>query len=586
VIAFQKGVIAGEDAVIDELSRKAGNELSMLQRCNDEGEIIYVQISEKERRIGSGMSYLMLKRALRSKKVLSFVTVDTLVNEKVFITGVPVKETIIFVAELEDSKASRFLYIGDGIDDRRHGLLIRKKEIVSVVVDAVIERQFVRLIFPCGQDELENVVEKIRRVRAGAMMLIVSGMEMPEAIANKGGMAVQKMVVLVNEYQFLEDGFEDVAEIMPVLNSYEDFGVFKDSSTGELLYPEIISTLLFFGAVYVRYGEPPFNIILSGIGGTAKTGCLKVMSKVFSNDGSIISANMCTAKGLVPSYGDVPHPGLLIEPENFVKVVDEFFRRSEKEAMSKGLKDVIPFVHNFLTEAMNVVERRADVLAGSGKGQLPHGTFMRDSLLATDNLNPGVRNALATAVIQDRAVMRRFTFLQVRVEDAERVKMAKESPSDDEVVGLIDVQCRKKGYSLKQIGRFGRWFRREVTKVKTERGVCKLATEQLMRELIARALGMNEDHEVINRWVMELNLIPYYEAFVRCVTLSRKVFEQKEIGLPKGPYHPSMFDYLESERFFRRLFEDTFDVYRPGMSEAATQMEQGVKRSFGGFIDG
>lgn len=596
VISFREKEFAGEEeALVAELAKKDGMKLSVLQECNDSGELIHAQfLSEVEydsvgnaKVCQSNMNFLRLKRALRSRGVISFVSVDNFVEEKVMVTSQPQVRSTIYAGEVEDARAKKILFIGDGIEDRRVGLAVGFKEGDSVICQAIVRGVIMELLFPCSDlEEAKKLKERVQATMAGGKVLVISGMEMPEAMKDKGGHVYMKRTVLVNQFRIYEDTFKDIEALMPYLNSFEDFGVFRDSGTGELLYPEVISTLLFFSTAYVRYGEPPFNIILSGIPGSAKTGCLKLMSKVFSNDGKIIGANMCTAKGLVPSYGDVPHPGLLIEPENFVKVVDEFFRRAEKEARSRGQNDPTPFVYNFLMEAMNVVERREDVLAGSGKGQLPPGTFMRDSLIATDNLNEGVKSALSTAVAQDRAIMRRFTFVLIGRDEVERVRMAKESPADNEVYDLVDEQMKKRGYTLKQMGRFARWFRREVGKVRLDREMCKSATEGLLKEMLAKLLGISEENEVIGSWVAELNLIPYYEAFLRCCVLSRYVFAVKEMGLPEAPYKISLFDYIEAERYFRKLFGDTLSIYRGGLVEAAAHMSQGVKRAFGGFIDG
>jgi len=221
------------------------------------------------------------------------------------------------------------------------------------------------------------------------------------------------------------------------------------------------------------------------------------------------------------------------------------------------------------------------VLAGSGKGQLPAGTYMRDSFLATDNLNPGVRVALATAVAQDKAVMRRFTFLLLNDAEAQGIRLATEHPSDEEMFGLIDRMCRKKGYSLALLKRYSRWFRKNVVKVKVNRVMCKKITEALISILLSDLLQISEESPIISQWVSELNIIPYFEAFVRCCTLSRAVFEEKCEQFPEAVV--TIRDYADAELLFRRLFADTFEVYKNGIVNAVTASGRGIMRSGVGF---
>jgi hypothetical protein len=594
---FPKGKFAGEASLVNELSKVEGGNQSVLQQCNDADDLIYVQFQRMQdgkvivdgkgnyMQDIAGMSYLRLKRELRLQKTLSFITINTIMDEHVKVISDPIVVGTIFVGEVEDAKINKFVFFGDGMGSLRSGeAFVSSKMKITVQVQGVVKNMKSILLFPCEDNECaQELVDLIRKMRSGGRILNISGMEMPEVVMNKEGVSVQKMFILVNEFKMYDDLFSDVKEIIPYINEFDDLAVFCDVKNGKLLYPEEVNTILMFDVMYVRLGEPALNVILSGTPGSAKTSCAQLLSKVFSDDGTIILANMSTAKGLVPSYGGEPHPGLLIEPQNFVKVVDEFFRRAQKEALSRGMEDPTSYIYSYLTEAMNVVERRADVLAGSGKGQLPKGTFMRDSFLATDNVDPDVRKALSTAIVHDKAVMRRFTFLQIRAKEAAEVRGVEFVPPDDEIYEYVDAVCRKKGYSLKQMARFGRWFRREVGKVLPDRMMCVRATEGIMRELLADVLKLRGDQEVFDKWCAELNLIPFYEAFVRCCTLMRHVFKTKVNEFPERPYNVSLFDYYNAERLFRRLFVDTFDIYREGIVQATVAMQQGVVRMNVGF---
>ena len=523
------------------------------------------------------MKYPELKKFLRKqakeREYMVFVTFDSFRDQEVVIMSTPMKSSRVFVVDVGKDRVFLGEQLRADIDD-----LSVVKECVSV--EALVGERRYELIFPVGDERCDEVIKDL----AEGMIVKVCGMIVSHITKRKSGgrmMVENQFSIVVNEYESVVDTYDDVQKVIPKLSSYDDVTVFRDVGSGKPLYPEILNIIMLFSVLYVRLGEPPFNVILSGIGGSGKTSCVKFLSKVFSKDGRIIASNMSTAKGLVPSYGDKPHVGMLIEPENFVKVVDEFFRRSEKEALSRGQRDPTPFVYNFLTEAMNVVERRPDVLAGSGKGQLPPGTYMKDSFLATDNLNPGVRIALSTAVIQDKAVMRRFTFLLLNNEESQGIRLATEHPSDAEIFGMIDVLCKKKGYSLALLKRYSRWFRKNVVKVKVNRVLCKKITEELIRELLADLLQIDTDSPVISQWVAELNIIPYYEAFVRCCTLSRAVFEEKAEIFPEVIV--SMKDYYDAEQLFRRLFSDTFEVYKNGIVEAVTTSGRGIMRSGVGF---
>jgi hypothetical protein len=325
---------------------------------------------------------------------------------------------------------------------------------------------------------------------------------------------------------------------------------------------------------------------------THNTSYVQLLSRIYSKDGKFIASNMGTAKGLVPSYGaGEPSPGMLISPVNFLKVVDEFFRRAHKEALSKGMRDPSAHVYNFVSEAMNVVERRPDALAGSGKGSLPPGTFMKDSFLATDNLQEDILSSLCEMIRTDKAVARRFTFLKVTDQDADNVKNAQERPSPDEMYKRVNtIFMKNKGFLLKDLQRFAKWFRKAAVKVRVDSKRCKATTEAIEIEFIKGVLTTGQtvlaDPSIDNlarKWSMELNIIPFFEGFVRCCATLRCVMHEKNEVLPTVMVEDQ--DYIEAEKYFRRLFGDTFNIYSDGIKTAFDIESSGIKRTLHGLGD-
>ena len=68
---------------------------------------------------------------------------------------------------------------------------------------------------------------------------------------------------------------------------------------------------------------------------------------------------------------------------------------------------------------------------------------------------------------------------------------------------------------------------------------------------------------------------------MRCCTLSRAVFEEKCEQFPEAVV--TIRDYADAELLFRRLFADTFEVYKNGIVNAVTASGRGIMRSEVGF---
>lgn len=76
-------VTGGEEGLIGELTRKYGREMSILQQCNDENDIVHAvffgdAIDDRGNFVEQEceFNYRKIKRSIKSQKILSFVTVD------------------------------------------------------------------------------------------------------------------------------------------------------------------------------------------------------------------------------------------------------------------------------------------------------------------------------------------------------------------------------------------------------------------------------------------------------------------------------------------------------------------------------
>jgi hypothetical protein len=558
-----------------------GHGLVYLRNVNDQGEILPVSHPH--------LNYDEIKECLRrqkdKKEYMSFVTFDSIRDAEIVVRSSPYS----CIRPLVYDAGGKRLFLGEPQTKSETSDCVINRECVSV--EGIMNSKVYEFIFPVDGDVIES--KELMEDLLDGRHAIISAMKVSYMTKrNVGGgksIIVTEHCYFVNEYKAFDDPFHDVKKTIPKIISKADVVPFIDVGTHMPFYHEEINTILFFDICYVKYGDPVFNIVLSGMGGSAKTSYVQLLSKIYSRDGRFISSNMSTAKGLVPSYGDKPHPGLLIEPRNFVKVVDEFFRRAHKEALSHGMKDPTSHVYSFVNEAMNVVERRPDVLAGSGKGALPPDTFMKDSFLATDNLQVDIIRALCEMVRTDKAVARRFTFLQVTNTDADNVKNAQERPSPDEMYKRVDEIFKStKGYGLYDLRRYGHWFRKASSNIRVDSKFCKEKAESILIEFVKGILTEGQTTLVddsINvaakQWSMELNVIPFYEAFVRCCAVLRCTIEHTEESLPT--IYVKGVDYEDAEKYFRRLFRDTFDVYKEGVRDSFALESSVISKSFVGL---
>ena len=336
------------------------------------------------------------------------------------------------------------------------------------------------------------------------------------------------------------------------------------------------------------------NYVANGIIVHNSSAC-KIHGLIFANDNNFIDMTISTVSGLVPSYGDGAKPGMLLLPINYTKVVDELFRRSTGDAAMRGKVDPSNEITHILERLMGVLLRSSKSQGGSGKGALEKGMYMKDSFLASDNMVAEVRNAFASK-IKDGAIFRRFCFLRINDEDKISVQEADIRPSSNDLVDAVDDKYRSMGLDIGTVKRFSRWFRKAVVNVKLSgkktKAECESIQEEHLKdiwnEMVAGQRKLEGDEgnekfkEFFKKWSSIQNLIPTYEGFVRCCAAARCVEQCNEEKLPEIVVED--IDYISASKLFKRVFIDTCNIYRTGITDWMSDRK--IETTYkGGFKD-
>lgn len=400
---------------------------------------------------------------------------------------------------------------------------------------------------------------------------------------------IKTAVYLVNSFFPYEDNYYDVAQTVSKIKSISDLYLYKDFKTFQPIYPDIINRLVLYDVLYVRVGEPVFNLVLSGSAGVGKSWIVDLYTKAFGKiSGVSISASSSTSKGFVPNFGErKAQPGMLLEPQNFVKGIQEMFRGVCSETREK---DKTSAIGSHLMKFMNVLER-TELLAGSGYGRLT--VQFRDSLLATDNLVPDVRVALSSLIKNDTALIRRVSYLWLGDDAMEAVRSAYPVAKDDYMEGILEKFEATTGITISGLRRFGEWFRRKSALIEVDGMRCKEVSERKTADILRSiVLGCNaaptlvdveETEHFIKHMVGQLNLRAFFIALVQCNALMRCVVEEIN-GLLPTDVKSIEDDYALAEVLFERLWTDSLTIAKNGIWGNFNDYHRGIKRVFGGNL--
>jgi hypothetical protein len=123
-------------------------------------------------------------------------------------------------------------------------------------------------------------------------------------------------------------------------------------------------------------------------------------------------------------------------------------------------------------------------------------------------------------------------------------------------------------------------------KVRIDGGVCKQIAEKVMSTILTEIFvneGTIDFAETINQWIVELNIIPFIEGFVRCAAMMRTVFSTvEEILIDPKAVIVIQEDLDKAEVYAMRLFKDTFSVYHNAIIESANT--SGIQRINTGVV--
>jgi hypothetical protein len=580
VVNIPKSFVSSWDFVIN-----SPEFLEKSRQHNDCGTgLVYVRmVDEKGERVVNDkahMSYSDMKKSLRDKAISNvFVIFDSIISETAGVTGSPEEKTVSLISNL----GNKIYYFGESkniVEESDCGITK-----TCIVVDAMFRKKPTKLYFPVHDDEGWKTIKDLERNE----YVSFSGTRI-ERRYKEGKDIVEDYVYFVNEYKVFQDTFSDVATVIPSIKKVSDLTPFLNVSTKQPMYCEELNKIILYDVFYVKEGEPVFNLIIYGEGGSGKSSCTQIHGLMFSNDGNYIDMTQTTVAGLVISYGDKARPGLLIDPINYTKVVDEIFRRSTGDASSKGKVDPSNEIRFLLERLMGIVLRDKKGIAGSGKGALEKGKgYMRDSFLACDNMVAEVRNAFCSFV-RDGGLLRRFSFLRITDIDKIGVQEADIRPSSTDMMDAAEERYEAMGLSGHLVKRFSRWFRRVAAKVNLSGKKAKLEAESvqhgclkgLWNEIYSGQKGLDDEqtfNEFFVKWISTQNLIPSYEALVRCCAVARCVEQCNDQRLPEIIVEDQ--DYDEAKILFKRLFEDSLNIYRTGV--AKWMMARKMDTTYGGM---
>ena len=552
---------------------------------NNDGDkgVVYLELKDKDGVKKSvdwpHMTYEDLKDTLRKTAEDIFVTYDTVVGGKGTLSfSHYIKEDFVLYRTVGDKK----VFWGEDVNINTEGKTISR---TCICLGVVYDGRVYDFYFPVP-DSTEESIEKFIKNFKNGMLIKFSAMRL-EKTEKVDKNRVKRYAYLVNSFITYEDKFYDVAHILPKIKSVDDLFFYSDIKTKEPLYEEVVNRLVLYDVLYMQPGEPVFNLVLSGDAGCGKTWMVDLHTKIFGKvSGVSIAASLSTSRGFVPNFGEKkPQLGMLIEPRNFMKGIQEMFRGVCSETREKDKTGAIE-IH--LVKFMNVIER-GEFEAGSGYGRI--NIQLRDSILATDNLTPDVRVALSSIIKKDTALIRRVTYLWLGEDAVNAVRNAYPVGKDEYIEGILRIWEQEKGLSKRDLMRYGEWFRKVALTVNIDGVRCNKIVNDMTREILEGILAghnvyknigpaLDDVNKFTRHMLMQLNLRAFMIALVQCNAVFRATIEQVTEGLPV--IEAKQEDYDLAQKLFMRLWGDSFEIAREGIWGAFDEYGRGIGRTFRG----
>lgn len=557
------------------------------KQSNHDGELLYIQVQDAEGLtplcteqgrpvlIPCPFKYEEIRHQLRIGKHMVFLTVDSFRDSFVRVESVMKVQEVVFMQEMEYQGNSRFFYYGE---DPRGDVLRAMKSKPSCVVKAYVEKMHghANLIFPRESMEEAKEFEVAFREIKKKKLLYVSGMLMPTVVVQKERGSPPRRVVqtdiLVNDWWVKDDTYADVEKIIAKVNSVDDVTFFRDLKTGEPLYPEYVRKMMWYSTMYVKMGDPVFNLIISGDPGVAKSTALAVYARIFSVTAKVLIGSGGTKKGLIPSFsGDVPREGALVK-EPWFAPVDEFFTISSSEAVALGVERIANMHRQYIRDLLPVITRSPLRYPSAKDDEFE--CVMEASLMATDNLVQKTREALKVLVEEDPAVLRRFCVVWLGTDVKSRVRQSPSGSVDDNMRILKKFWLENYGFPVTEMKRLGEWCRGIAADIQVDGTKCLDMQRDVMSDLVYEALekdGTLEDVDVVDAFCRSVDFSVHIMGIVRCEALMRAVYASKG-ELPKVKVEEE--DYNSAKELFKRVMRDSMFLF----DTAIWSVSGGVKR--------
>lgn len=563
---------------------------SVFQQSNHGGELVSVQLNETNKTVPlvdergrpviakCSISFSELTQELRRQKWKTYVIVDNDKNVFVRFLSRPKVAEIVFVEELGVHGQSKINFFGEdysfSTSRESHLYSVSKPCVTAKVHHSALGRE-VDLYIPFDTEEAaKDACEHLDK----AELVFVSGMRIPTRFWNpKTRVRMAGMIFVAGSYWTKNDDYEDVGKIVPLVSSYDDLSLMKDLSSGEPLYPLYVNVLLWWNVFYVRIGDPVFNLILAGEPGVAKSHCLSLYARVFSDGGAMLGEGG-TMKGLIPSFsGDEPKVGALADAKFFV-VVDEFFKSPSSSAAKAGISKESNSYNAYLRDMLPVISRIEKVYASAKDTKFS--VLMRASLLGSDNIKMEARRALETLLRDDPAVLRRFVVVYLDKGVWTRVK-ASQPANDDENIEFLNDYLSKRGLSMKLLKRFATYLRSVTPKIKCDSSrvvecVKKVFVTEAVSYFHKETLPDEKFMHLAASLCLKIDFIPHFQAMVRCSCVMRTIFGKNTEGLPAS-FKVEDADYVFAEDMFAQILRSEFFLFEEALSQLLEQ--GGIMRS-------
>lgn len=510
----------------------------------------------KPKFVKSILKYDDLVHVLKKQKWKTFVIVENSKNTLVNIVDRPRVANRVFLEEIGVPGQSKFHYFGeDYVTGRESTLYTVSKPCILFSGYLGDLKDVCEIVIPF--EDIERAKEEAENMwkRSEGRLMFISGMHVPirKWSGRVGGkmFRTQSVSVVVSNFWYAEDKFDDVAKYVPHINSYDVFSLFRNISTGELLYPDAVNKLIWYDIFYVKMGDPTLNLILCGESGSAKTHAVSLYANYFADGKTLIDSKNSTQKGLVPSFAEDGQVGSLASAKFFV-CVDEVFQLPG--SAEKGLQKQSNAYESYLRKLLPVLTRK-EMNYSSGNSTFK--VVMRASFMGTDNITPATKLALQTLIHDDPAVLRRFSLAYLDKAVWSKVKSAPQA-SDDDNLDFVERYWEEEYHippkMLKRVAEFLRLRSRNlpVDSIRVDKIIYDSFVTIFTNSLLKNRLPDEEFYKSIDSLYKMLDYHPHVNALVRCSAVNRALFKETEEKLPdKFPIEEE--DYVVAQGAFEYM---------------------------------